>query len=116
MLFITCINIVTVIGKVFIIKQIRDIKPENFLFSKNGDDSTLKMIDFGLTSFISEDLKYMKSKVGTCLYMAPEVLRGEYSKECDLWSAGVILFVILAGYHPFFDEEEEGILTKIIEL
>jgi calcium-dependent protein kinase len=48
--------------------------------------------------------------------MAPEILRGEYSEKCDLWSAGVILFVILAGYHPFYEEEEEGIIKKIVDL
>lgn len=79
----------------------RDLKPENILFSK---DDNIKLIDFGLSK-PSMNLNGSKAKfgtvVGTPYYLAPEVLKGDYNKECDCWSLGVIMYVILTGILPF---------------
>merc|ERR1719162_1320421 len=80
----------------------RDLKPANFLLGdKTGLDKTLvKMTDFGLSkSFVAG--KKMASRCGTLAYVAPEVLQGAYDERCDVWSLGVIMFVILSGVNPF---------------
>lgn len=90
----------------------RDLKPENLLLtSKNPQEAVLKIGDFGLSKIVKED-EMMKTACGTWAYCAPEVLRcrrdrkgtGGYGSQCDMYSVGVILFVILAGYHPFDPE------------
>ncbi|KAL6999293.1 Calcium-dependent protein kinase 19 [Sarracenia purpurea var. burkii] len=79
----------------------RDLKPENFLLSDTTDDALLKATDFGLSVFIEEGKLY-KDTVGSAYYVAPEVLRGKYGKEIDVWSAGVILYILLSGVPPFW--------------
>lgn len=90
-------------------KQIchRDIKPENFVFvSKEGDSMhTLKLIDFGLST--AQVYGSMNQMVGSCFYMAPEVIRKDYTRSCDLWSAAIILYIMLSGYPPFAGETDE---------
>ena len=81
----------------------RDIKPENLLFSAKEPGSDLKLIDFGLSKFSVIDCQ-LHTKVGTPYYVAPEILKGNYGKSCDLWSVGVITYLILCGYPPFFDD------------
>ena len=76
----------------------RDIKPENFLFAALDRFSDIKIIDFGLATKFGDD--QMHTVVGTPYYVAPEVLRGNYDQQCDVWSLGVLLYVILAGYPP----------------
>merc|ERR1719230_1112242 len=66
----------------------------------------LKLIDFGL-SHVWEPNTKMKASVGTIAYVAPEVLRRDYTSQCDLWSLGVISFILLAGYMPFFGPESK---------
>jgi calcium-dependent protein kinase len=94
-----------------------DIKPDNFLFAgKNG--SQLKMIDFGHSHKVGSR-EYLRMLVGTPYYVAPEVLRGKYNKACDMWSVGVVMFVMLFGYPPFYaDQDVYGALTdeKIFQL
>lgn len=78
----------------------RDIKPENILLSDKSPDAELKLVDFGLSKKFSKN-EILQTMVGTPLYVSPEVLTGSYDKACDLWSAGVILYILLVGYHPF---------------
>ncbi|CAK0824598.1 unnamed protein product [Prorocentrum cordatum] len=77
----------------------RDLKLENIVFDKQGS-SILKLIDFGF-SRIWEPGVNMDAELGTPGYMAPEVLSGSYTSQCDLWSVGVIVFTMLSGYAPF---------------
>ncbi|XP_077220002.1 calcium-dependent protein kinase 29 [Tasmannia lanceolata] len=92
----------------------RDLKPENFLLMSKDEDSPLKATDFGLSVFIEEGKVY-QSIVGSAYYVAPEVLRRNYGKEMDVWSAGVILYILLSGVPPFWAETEKGIFDAILE-
>lgn len=78
----------------------RDLKPENFLFLTESEDAPVKIIDFGLSRHDDSDLGIMQTKVGTPYYVAPEVLRREYTNSCDIWSIGVITYILLCGYPP----------------
>ncbi|CAK88109.1 unnamed protein product (macronuclear) [Paramecium tetraurelia] len=98
----------------------RDLKPENFLFLTKADDSPLKVIDFGL-SILFEDGQTkpgaqkvsMKTKAGTPYYISPEVLKGNYDELCDIWSAGVILYILLSGVPPFYGDTDPEILESV---
>ena len=80
----------------------RDLKPENFMFKDKTATAELKLIDFGLSKFFDKfGYAEMRSLVGTPNYVAPEVLRKEYGPKCDIWSVGVIMYVILSGQLPF---------------
>ncbi|KAK7276842.1 hypothetical protein RIF29_17988 [Crotalaria pallida] len=92
----------------------RDLKPENFLLSSKDDKATLKATDFGLSVFIEEGKVY-RDIVGSAYYVAPEVLRRRYGKEIDIWSAGVILYILLSGVPPFWAETEKGIFDAILQ-
>ncbi|KAM5588698.1 calcium-dependent protein kinase 21-like [Rosa sericea] len=92
----------------------RDLKPENFLLSSKGQGAMLKVTDFGLSVFIEEGKVY-RDIVGSAYYVAPEVLRRSYGKEIDIWSAGVILYILLSGVPPFWAETERGIFNAILE-
>lgn len=91
----------------------RDLKPENFLFLSKDENSPLKATDFGLSVFYKPgDL--FKDIVGSAYYVAPEVLRRRYGPEIDIWSAGVILYILLSGVPPFWAETEQGIFDAIL--
>lgn len=92
----------------------RDLKPENFLLSSKDHSALLKATDFGLSVFIDEGKVY-RDIVGSAYYVAPEVLRRRYGKEIDIWSAGVILYILLSGVPPFWAETEKGIFDAILE-
>ncbi|XP_065636927.1 calcium-dependent protein kinase 29 isoform X2 [Quercus suber] len=92
----------------------RDLKPENFLMVSKDDHSPIKAIDFGLSVFIEEGKLY-KELVGSAYYVAPEVLKRKYGKEIDVWSAGVILYILLSGVPPFWGETEKTIFEAILE-
>lgn len=92
----------------------RDLKPENFLLSSKDERATLKATDFGLSVFIEEGKVY-KDIVGSAYYVAPEVLKRRYGKEIDIWSAGVILYILLSGVPPFWAETEKGIFDAILQ-
>ncbi|CAJ1446740.1 unnamed protein product [Effrenium voratum] len=90
----------------------RDVKPENFLFHDPSPESQLKIIDFGLACQFEPGIK-MSTKAGTAYYVAPEVLKGDYDEKCDVWSAGVISFVLLCGFPPFSGDTDPEILKKV---
>ncbi|KAL1320261.1 hypothetical protein AAHE18_14G043600 [Arachis hypogaea] len=92
----------------------RDLKPENFLLSSKDEGATLKATDFGLSVFIEEGKVY-RDMVGSAYYVAPEVLRRSYGKEIDIWSAGIMLYILLSGVPPFWAETEKGIFDAILE-
>ena len=79
----------------------RDIKPENILFETNDRRSPVKLIDFGLSRIHEPGDRPMTNQVGTPYYMSPAVLRGRYDRTCDLWSVGVVAYILLTGYPPF---------------
>ena len=82
-----------------------DLKPENFLFCDKKENSKLVLIDFGMAKIV-QWRKYYKRMNGTPYYIAPEVLDGRYNESCDMWSLGVILFIMIFGFPPFFDQNE----------
>lgn len=91
----------------------RDLKPENFLFADASESSQLKAIDFGLSIFFEPGQRF-REIVGSPYYMAPEILRRNYGPEVDVWSTGVILYILLCGVPPFWAETEEGIAHAIV--
>jgi calcium-dependent protein kinase len=92
----------------------RDLKPENFLFETKNPDSEVKIIDFGLAYKFGEEKGNMHTVVGTPYYVAPEVLRGTYGKECDVWSLGVMMYVLLSGYPPFQGDTQQEVFREIL--
>ncbi|XP_062212083.1 calcium-dependent protein kinase 9-like isoform X2 [Phragmites australis] len=91
----------------------RDLKPENFLYATKSEDAQLKAIDFGLSVFFRPGERFTEI-VGSPYYMAPEVLRRSYGPEVDIWSAGVILYILLCGVPPFWAETEQGVARAIL--
>ena len=74
----------------------------------------LKLIDFGCAKIFSKYKKNFKDTIGTLIYCSPEVLKNNYNKQCDIWSCGVIMYVLLSGHFPFFGKTEEEIKKKIL--
>lgn len=91
----------------------RDLKPENFLFDSVSEDAKLKATDFGLSVFYKPGQTFHEV-VGSPYYVAPEVLCKVYGPEVDVWSAGVILYILLSGVPPFWAETESGIFRQIL--
>ncbi|XP_010522188.1 PREDICTED: calcium-dependent protein kinase 24 [Tarenaya hassleriana] len=108
----TILNIVKVCHENGVIH--RDLKPENFLFTDASESAQLKAIDFGLSIFFKPGQRFNEI-VGSPYYMAPEVLRRNYGPEVDVWSAGVILYILLCGVPPFWAETDEGIAHAIVK-
>ena len=92
----------------------RDIKPENFLLYKEDDDSHIKLIDFGLAKQIEAN-EVMNAPNGTPYYIAPEVLKGSYTTQCDNWSMGVVLFIMLSGKPPFGGKTNKEIIDNVLK-
>lgn len=91
----------------------RDLKPENLLFLGKESDSPMKVIDFGLSRIFGKEDHRMSTKVGTAYYVSPEVLAGNYDEKCDIWSAGVILYILLCGDPPFNGASDNEIYRRI---
>ena len=97
----------------------RDIKPENILVqndNKNNknylDEIHIKLIDFGASNFFKEN-EILTLKVGSPYYIAPEVLNKSYNEKCDIWSAGVVLYVMLTGNFPFVGKTSQKLFENI---
>lgn len=90
-----------------------DLKPENFLFVNEKEDSPLKIIDFGLSMFFKPGQMF-SDIVGSPYYVAPEVLLKCYGQEADIWSAGVIIYILLTGVPPFWGESEQEIFDEVL--
>ena len=92
----------------------RDLKAENLLLENESDEANLKLIDFGVSCEFFKGTK-MKETLGTPYYIAPEVLLQSYDEKCDIWSAGVILYILLCGYPPFNGDSDKEILEAVKE-
>ncbi|XP_057433042.1 calcium-dependent protein kinase 17-like [Lotus japonicus] len=92
----------------------RDLKPENFLLLNKDEKSPLKATDFGLSVFYKQGDTF-KDIVGSAYYIAPEVLKRRYGPEVDIWSVGVMLYILLSGVPPFWAESEHGIFNAILK-
>ena len=87
----------------------RDIKPENILFASKKDYSTLKLIDFGLSTYLNK----CKNIVGTPYYMSPEMIDGQSYPQSDIWSIGVIVYLSLTGKYPFDSQDNKDLFEFI---
>jgi calcium-dependent protein kinase len=87
-----------------------DIKPENIVYQDQVSD-VIKLIDFGNCAFVTNGK--LKNKFGTVYYIAPEVLEGSYDQKCDIWSCGVLLYILLSGKPPFGGQTDQDILKKV---
>jgi calcium/calmodulin-dependent protein kinase I len=93
----------------------RDLKPENLLFATEDANAIIKIADFGLSTFVGNE-NMLKTACGTPGYVAPEVLLGMgYSFPVDLWSVGVIMYILLCGFPPFYEENIAVLFEQIIE-
>jgi calcium-dependent protein kinase len=93
----------------------RDLKPENILLETNKKkDLNIKIIDFGTSNYFDKNTK-LTLKVGTPYYIAPEVLNTNYDNKCDIWSCGVILYVLLSGSPPF-DGSDDRAITELVKM
>ena len=90
----------------------KDLKPENILLEKKKNIDTIKLIDFGTAQKFNPDKK-MTTVIGTPYYIAPEVLKGSYDEKCDIWGAGVIMFILLSGVPPFNGPDDNAIMKKV---
>ena len=92
---LSCINYMHTKGIVH-----RDLKPENILLEQNKAFDQIKIIDFGTSLFYDNEVP-LTERVGTPNYIAPEVIDKNYGAECDVWSIGVIVYILLCGDPPF---------------
>lgn len=92
----------------------RDLKPENFMYLNSTKSGGIKLVDFGLAKRW-EGTQLMKSKVGSPYFVAPEVMTGNYDFRCDVWSLGVVLYLLLAGQPPFIGSNATEVYRKTKE-
>ena len=93
----------------------RDLKPENLLYENSSDDCNIKITDFGLAKLTDgENPALMRTACGTPGYVAPEILSGKsYGQEVDIWSLGVIMYILLCGFPPFYSENDAELYALI---
>ena len=93
----------------------RDIKPENILINNNDNGFvTIKVCDFGTSLRFNEGNDIQKKLVGSLYYIAPEVLKKNYNSKCDIWSCGVIMYILLTGDLPFGGKDYPSVTKKIL--
>jgi len=93
----------------------RDLKPENLLLASEDDDISIKIADFGFAKRCTKP-KSLKTQCGTPGYVAPEILKGVlYDSQADMWSLGVIIYILLGGYPPFIEENQRELFKKIMK-
>jgi len=93
----------------------RDLKPENLLLKRADDDLEVALADFGLSKIVGQQMM-MQTACGTPSYVAPEVLNASgYGKEVDMWSIGVITYILLCGFPPFYGDTVPEIFEQIME-
>eukprot|EP01083_Nonionella_stella_P091993 257333_1 len=91
----------------------RDLKPENLLLVSRDDDKNIKIADFGFAKKVSSE-KCLLTQCGTPGYVAPEILHGvPYGTKADMWSLGVITYILLGGYPPFIEQNQRELFKKI---
>mmetsp|Transcript_1527 Transcript_1527/g.3486 ORF Transcript_1527/g.3486 Transcript_1527/m.3486 type:complete len:491 (+) Transcript_1527:154-1626(+) len=106
-------------GLLYLHKELKvahcDLKPDNFLFKDSSEQSPICIIDFGASKVV-EQAKMLESFCGTIYYIAPEVWKGSYTNACDIWSMGVITYILLFGRPPFSDprQSQSRIKRKIL--
>ncbi|CAI7848943.1 unnamed protein product, partial [Closterium sp. NIES-54] len=93
----------------------RDIKPENVLLTSPDSITECKLIDFGVATVVKPGAKPLCDFVGSPFYVAPEVIEGSYGIPADVWSAGVVLYVLISGVPPFWARTDAGIMKAIKE-
>ena len=94
----------------------RDIKPENMMLKEKDNKENnleIKLIDFGTATEIKKKNKKLTEKIGSPYYMAPELIKGNYSFECDVWSCGIIMYILLIGYPPFDGKNNKTLYENI---
>nr|XP_033336830.1 calcium/calmodulin-dependent protein kinase type II alpha chain isoform X26 [Megalopta genalis] len=92
----------------------RDLKPENLLLASKAKGAAVKLADFGLAIEVQGDAQAWFGFAGTPGYLSPEVLKKEpYGKPVDIWACGVILYILLVGYPPFWDEDQHRLYAQI---
>lgn len=91
----------------------RDLKPENVILVSRASDTELKVVDYGLAAPFTQG-QPLTLTAGSAYYIAPEVLNGSYGPEVDMWSIGVILYIMLCGLPPFWHKTEAGIFDAIL--
>jgi len=93
----------------------RDLKPENLLLKNDVELTEVKLADFGLSKMMSQKVM-MQTACGTPGYVAPEVLQAKgYDKEVDMWSIGVITYILLCGFPPFYNEKIQELFEQIMK-
>ena len=95
----------------------KDLKPKNILYLNiaSKKDNQIKIIDFGLT-YIITPLKKLKVREIPNYYIAPEAIKGDFTEKCNIWNAGVILYILLSGEPPFVDCNDLTIYKKILQM
>ncbi|KAL7568591.1 hypothetical protein ACA910_002702 [Epithemia clementina (nom. ined.)] len=91
----------------------RDIKHENIMFESTAPDAEIKLIDFGLAQRYGKNERF-HDKVGTVYTMSPQVIKGDYDKQADIWSIGVVTYELLVGHFPFWADTRKAIAQKIV--
>eukprot|EP00919_Chromeraceae_sp_WS-2016_P028847 GHVR01068347.1.p1 GENE.GHVR01068347.1~~GHVR01068347.1.p1 ORF type:complete len:585 (-),score=119.13 GHVR01068347.1:84-1838(-) len=92
----------------------KDLKPENLMFVDTSEGAQMKLIDFGLSEMFSDSSETSRKAAGTALYMSPEVYSRKFNFKCDVWSAGVILYILLTSRLPYMGKSVEEVKQKVL--